>query len=206
MVPADYVRKQTLVNAERYINPELKKYEDTVLNAGERARTGIRPLRPSAAHRRRDRPPPADGPPAGRARRACLAGRGRRTVQLLPARWTTEERIDIRDGRHPVIERMPLPREFVPNDTCLDPRARTALIITGPNMAGKSTYIRQVALIVLMAQMGSFVPAAAAQHRRRGPHLHPRRRIRRSGPRPEHVHGRDERDGQHPQQRHADAA
>ena len=74
-----------------------------------------------------------------------------------------EDRIDISDGRHPVVERMPLAEGFVPNDTCLEPRDAPLLIITGPNMAGKSTYIRQVALIVLMAQMGSFVPAGAAR-------------------------------------------
>ena len=73
-----------------------------------------------------------------------------------------EDEIAITDGRHPVVERMPLSHGFVPNDICLDARRNRLLIITGPNMAGKSTYIRQVALIVLMAQMGSFVPAAQA--------------------------------------------
>ena len=86
---------------------------------------------------------------------------------------------------------------FVPNDTPLGGDDGLILLITGPNMAGKSTYIRQVALLTLMAQIGSFVPAREADDRHRRSHLRPRRRERRTLPRAEHVHGRDDRDGPH---------
>ena len=85
--------------------------------------------------------------------------------------------IDIVDGRHPVIRETVRDEDFVPNDISLDDQEQQILIITGPNMAGKSTFLRQVALIVLMAQMGSFVPASEAKDRHRGPDLYPYRRL-----------------------------
>ena len=91
---------------------------------------------------------------------------------------------------------------FVPNDCFLDAGDCQLMILTGPNMAGKSTFLRQTALIALMAQIGSFVPAASAAHRRRRPHLHAHRRRRPALARAEHLHGRDDRDGEHPAQRH----
>ncbi|MFA4915840.1 MAG: DNA mismatch repair protein MutS [Syntrophales bacterium] len=164
LVPDDYIRKQTLVNAERYINQELKGYEYTVLNAENlrkekeynlfvmiRDRIGqeIRRIQTTASHI------------AELDALVSLAEVAEKYNYICP---TVDEggRIEITDGRHPVVERMPLPDGFVPNDTFLELDRNRLLVITGPNMAGKSTYIRQVALIVVLAQMGSFVPAAKA--------------------------------------------
>ena len=111
--------------------------------------------------------------------------------------------VSITAGRHPVVEQMLKNALFVPNDTLLGSEDCRTAIITGPNMAGKSTYMRQVALIVLMAQMGAFVPAQSAQHRHRRPALHAHRRVRRSGLRPVDLHGRDDRGRRHSQKRDA---
>ena len=165
LVPADYIRKQTLVNAERYINEELKGYEYTVLSAEDRRKEreydlfiGIREeiakdvkrIQRVAAHI------------AELDAIASLADIADRYNYCCPV-CDSEDRIEITEGRHPVVERMPLADGFVPNDVRLDLDENRLLIITGPNMAGKSTYIRQVALIVILAQMGSFVPAAEAR-------------------------------------------
>jgi DNA mismatch repair protein MutS len=165
LVPPDYIRKQTLVNAERYINEELKGYEETVLHAEERRQA-----------REYDLFVEIRGRIAGEIRRiqetasriadldalASLAEVAERHNYCRPA-VDGEESIEITDGRHPVVERMTDAAGFVPNDVLLDLEKNRFLIITGPNMAGKSTFIRQIALIVLMAQMGSFVPAAQAR-------------------------------------------
>ena len=164
-VPADYIRRQTLANAERFITEELKNYEEKVLGAEDR----ICDLEFSLFQEIRERV-------AGEAERLCRTADGLATLDVLLSLATVaEERsyckplvdesdiIDIRDGRHPVIEAMKLGERFVPNDTRLDAGENQILMITGPNMAGKSTYMRQVALIVLMAQVGSFVPASSAR-------------------------------------------
>ncbi|MEW6335382.1 MAG: DNA mismatch repair protein MutS [Thermodesulfobacteriota bacterium] len=165
LVPPDYIRKQTLVNAERYINEELKGYEETVLHAEERRQA-----------REYDLFVEIRGRIAGEIRRiqetasriadldalASLAEVAERHNYCRPA-VDGEDVIEITDGRHPVVERIGDGAGFVPNDVLLDLDRNRFLIITGPNMAGKSTYIRQIALIVLMAQMGSFVPAAQAR-------------------------------------------
>lgn len=165
LVPGDYVRKQTLVNAERYINQELKGYEHTVLSAEDRRRereydlfVGIREnilreitrIQTSASH------------VATLDAFASLADAAERYNYCCPV-VDGEDRIEIKNGRHPVVERMDLPDGFVPNDAYLDLEGNRILVITGPNMAGKSTYIRQIALIVILAQMGSFVPADEAR-------------------------------------------
>ncbi len=106
-----------------------------------------------------------------------------------------EPMLEIRDGRHPVLDVTIAAGAFVPNDVECGGAAGTTLLITGPNMAGKSTFIRQVALITLMAQMRQFRAGAAGDDRRGRPDIRPRRRQRRTGPRPQHVHGRDDRDG-----------
>jgi DNA mismatch repair protein MutS len=165
LVPADYIRKQTLVNAERYINEELKGYEETVLHAEERRQA-----------REYDLFVEIRGRIGGQIRRiqetaariadldavASLAEVAERYNYCCPV-VDNDDIIEITDGRHPVVERLAGGNGFVPNDVLLDLEKNHFLIITGPNMAGKSTYIRQVALIVLMAQMGSFVPASRAK-------------------------------------------
>jgi len=165
LIPAEYIRKQTLVNAERYINEELKGYEETVLHAEERRHA-----------REYDLFVEIRGRIAGEIRRiqrtaariadldavASLAEVAERYNYCCPV-VDIEDTIAITDGRHPVVERQAGGTGFVPNDVLLDLEKNRFLIITGPNMAGKSTCIRQVALIVLMAQMRSFVPAARAR-------------------------------------------
>ena len=164
-VPAEYIRKQTLVNAERYINEELKDYEQTVLHAEEKRRereydlfTEIRG-RTAAEIRRIQKSAAAL---ADLDALASLAEVAEKCNYVCPV-VDDGDTIEIRDGRHPVVERMPLSEGFVPNDTLMDRGANRLLVITGPNMAGKSTFIRQVAHIVILAQMGSFVPAVAAR-------------------------------------------
>ncbi len=165
LAPADYVRKQTLVNAERYINQELKEYEETVLTAEDKRKARELQLFTEV----RDRVGAEIGRIQSTAARiadldalASLAEVAERYNYCRPV-VDDGDLIDIRDGRHPAVERMSFTEGFVPNDTRLDCSADRFLIITGPNMAGKSTYIRQVALIVIMAQMGGFVPASEAR-------------------------------------------
>ncbi|MFB3887169.1 MAG: DNA mismatch repair protein MutS [Thermodesulfobacteriota bacterium] len=165
MVPDHYIRKQTLVNAERFITPELKEFETKVLGAEEaicqleyRLFEDIR-IRVSEQTPRLQRAASAIATIDVLCSMSEIADR---YGYVRPMVDDGEEMI-IRDGRHPVLERMGLSERFVPNDTHLDHQERQVLIITGPNMAGKSTYLRQVALIILMAQMGSFVPAAEAK-------------------------------------------
>jgi DNA mismatch repair protein MutS len=164
-IPDDYIRKQTLVNAERFITPELKEYEEKVIGAEDR----IAELEYSLFQEIREQV----SAQAERIARtadsiatldvlASLAGLAHESDYCCPEMDTTDL-IDITDGRHPVVEAMRLSERFVPNDTILDNSENQLLMITGPNMAGKSTYMRQVALIVLMAQIGSFVPASKAR-------------------------------------------
>jgi len=164
-VPGDYVRKQTLKNAERYITPELKEYENRVLTADERGReleyklfVEVRNLVAGATERVME----AGERVAVVDVVAGLASVAAENSYVRPE-VTDDEAIEIRDGRHPVLEKTLTEEAFVPNDTVLDGKDNRLLIITGPNMAGKSTYVRQVALLVLMAQTGSFIPAKSAQ-------------------------------------------
>ena len=164
-VPDDYVRKQTLVNAERFFTPELKEYESKVLGAQDRAMALEYDLfldvRKAAADE-------IDRIQSSARAVGCLDVLVSFADRSLALGYTrpeiTEDReLVIRGGRHPVVEQMPDAERFVPNDAVLDGDGNQVLIITGPNMAGKSTYIRQVALIVIMAQVGSFVPADKAR-------------------------------------------
>ena len=161
-VPADWIRRQTVKNAERYVTAELKSFEDRVLGARDRALARERELYEGLLDRLTDRLPQLQSTAAALASLdvlACLAERAL-SLRLSPPRLTDESCIDIRGGRHPVVEQH-LDGPFVPNDLRLDD-GRRMLIVTGPNMGGKSTYMRQAALIVLMAGIGSYVPADAA--------------------------------------------
>ncbi len=164
-VPAEYIRKQTLVNAERYINEELKEYEQTVLHAEEKRREREYDLFVEIRERVAGEIRRIQRCAAALADLDAVASLAEVAEKYNYCRPTVDDGdiIDIRDGRHPVVERMPLAEGFVPNDLLLDGGSNRLLVITGPNMAGKSTFIRQAAHIVILAQMGSFVPAAGAR-------------------------------------------
>ena len=163
-VPEDYVRKQTLVNAERFVTPQLKEYENKILGAQDRAQDLEYELFLELRVKVVAHTDAVQRIAAALAESDVLASFAERALAQNFACPAVDESttLRIRDGRHPIIEQMPDADRFVPNDTDLDTLTNQVLIITGPNMAGKSTYIRQVALIVLMAQMGSFVPAREA--------------------------------------------
>src|SRR5438309_618576 len=165
LVPPDYERKQTLVNAERFTTPELKEYEAKILDAQEKIveieRRLFGELRTAIAAE------------AKRIRRTALA---LAEVDVLAAfahiaalrnycrpKFDDSSDIEILEGRHPAIEQQEVGDRFVPNDLYLNSTTHTVLVLTGPNMGGKSTYLRQAALIVILAQMGSFVPARSAR-------------------------------------------
>ncbi|MBN2703331.1 MAG: DNA mismatch repair protein MutS [Pontiellaceae bacterium] len=165
LVPEDYIRKQTLVNAERFITPELKEYENKILGAQERSIgleqeifTEVR--RQAVMHLET-----IQRNALAIAQVDVLAAFAERALSNSYARpeMTDNGKLSIHNGRHPVVEQMPDAERFVPNDTVLDRETHQLIIITGPNMAGKSTYIRQVALITIMAHMGCFVPAERAE-------------------------------------------
>ena len=164
-VPESYIRKQTLVNAERFITPELKEYENKIFGAQERS-IGLEHELFTEVRRQ------VVGHLETIQRNALAIGQvdvlttfAERALSNNYTRplMTDNGKLEIRDGRHPVVEQMPNAERFVPNDTTLDRETHQLVIITGPNMAGKSTYIRQVALIAIMAHMGGFVPAASAE-------------------------------------------
>ncbi len=164
-VPESYIRKQTLVNGERYITQELKELEHQILTADQRVValeyelfTALREEVSAAAQR-------IQRSAAAVAEVDALTSFAVVAVRNNYCRPDVDESgvIEIREGRHPVVERLLDHTLFVPNDTFMGQREDRVAIITGPNMAGKSTYMRQVALIVLMAQMGAFVPAASAR-------------------------------------------
>ncbi len=164
-VPEEFIRKQTLTNAERYITPELKEFEQTVLNAEEK----IGELEARLFGELRELV-------SAEASRLHLTAAAVASVDALAAlaevaalNGYVEPDVDdgrvleIRQGRHPVVEKLQTGERFVPNDTYIDDGAHRIQLLTGPNMGGKSTYLRQVALITIMAQMGSFVPAESAR-------------------------------------------
>jgi DNA mismatch repair protein MutS len=165
LVPPDYERKQTLVNAERFTTPELKEYEAKILDAQEKMveieRRLFAELRVAIAGEAR------------RIRQTALAlaetdvlasfAHLAATRDYCRPQFDDSSDLEIRQGRHPVIEQFSEGDRFVPNDLFLNPTTHAILVLTGPNMGGKSTYLRQTALIVILAQMGSFVPAGAAR-------------------------------------------
>lgn len=164
-VPEYFIRKQTLSNSERYITPELKRLEDMVLGAEEKLieleyQTFIQIRNEIAGHIKR-----IQQTASFLSDLDCICSLAEVSQKYNYVRPTVnkEDRLIIENGRHPVVEAQNNELKFVPNDTLLDNDENRMLIITGPNMAGKSTYMRQVALITLMAQIGCFVPAAKAE-------------------------------------------
>lgn len=163
LIPDDYIRKQTLTNAERYITPELKEYETLILNAEERILEIERRLFSEVCQQVATYTPRLLQTAAAMARLDVAAGLAEVAVSLGYSRpsLSSDNTLHIVNGRHPVVEQSLRLERFVPNDVHMAQNERIQ-IITGPNMSGKSTYLRQTALIVLMAQIGSFVPAEAA--------------------------------------------
>ena len=164
-VPDTYIRKQTLVNGERYITEELKELENSILTAADRVASLEYDLfmelrnELTAAAKRITQTAAAVAEADALASLAAVAVANRYCCPDVDDSGV----IEIREGRHPVVERMRKDVPFVPNDVFMGEKDQRIAIITGPNMAGKSTYMRQTALIVLMAQIGSFVPAASAR-------------------------------------------
>ncbi|WP_198416685.1 DNA mismatch repair protein MutS [Marinilabilia rubra] len=164
-VPDDWIRKQTLVNAERYITEELKEYEGKILGAEERIYVLEAELYNALVSALSEFIPAIQLNSNLLAKLDCLIGFSSLAAENNYVRpvVTEGEDIDIKAGRHPVIEKqLPVGEEYVPNDVYLDSEKQQIIIITGPNMAGKSALLRQTALIVLLSQVGSFVPAESA--------------------------------------------
>ena len=164
-IPADYIRKQTLANAERFMTPDLKELEERVTGAEAKLMALEQELFESLRTRVARDTPRLQAIGHALALLDVLAGLAETAALNQYVRPTVDEgdAIHIVEGRHPVVERLDLVGGFIPNDLLLDRSENRLLILTGPNMAGKSTYLRQVALIVLMAQIGSFVPAREAR-------------------------------------------
>lgn len=160
--PIDYQRRQTLVNAERFITPELKTFEDKALSSRDRALAREKILYEALLEQLLTHLLPLQQSAQAIAELDVLNNLAERAqaLKLVAPTFTRESTIDIQGGRHLVVEQV-MQEPFVPNDTCLNNSSRM-LIITGPNMGGKSTYMRQVALITLLAHIGSFVPATSA--------------------------------------------
>jgi DNA mismatch repair protein MutS len=164
-VPADYIRKQTLTGAERYITPGLKEYEERVLHAEEKILTLETQLFNDVRMAVAEHAEAVQSNAASLARLDCLVSLAAVAHEHGYARPEIDNStvLEITGGRHPVIERLLPPGEkFVPNDTILSVDSDQIIVLTGPNMSGKSSYLRQVGLIVLLAQIGSFVPASRA--------------------------------------------
>ncbi len=165
-VPAHWIRKQTLVNAERYITEELKTYEEKILTAEDRIFGIEQALFNELVLTASQYVTQIQQNAQVLGKLDCLLSFAHTAVRHKYVRPDVSENktIDIKDGRHPVIEQqLPLGESYVPNDVFIDDQTQQVIIITGPNMAGKSALLRQTALIVLMAQMGSFVPATQAK-------------------------------------------
>ncbi|NQZ68483.1 MAG: DNA mismatch repair protein MutS, partial [Lentisphaeria bacterium] len=164
LVPERYIRKQTLANAERYITPELKEIEDKVLGSEEKSKALEYELFQEIRSRVIDETSRIQESARAVSEIDCLASLAECALKNdynCPVVNDTLD-IDIKNGRHPVIDFLMTEERFVANDTLMNGDDRQLILITGPNMAGKSTYIRQLALIALMAQMGSYVPAESA--------------------------------------------
>jgi DNA mismatch repair protein MutS len=162
-VPQDYIRRQTLANAERFVTQELKDFEEKILTAEEKVLALERRLIDGITQQVLADSAGLHAYAEGLARLDALhslAALSREKGYIAP-RLSEDRKLVIRDGRHPVVEQA-LGADFIPNDTTLDCRENHLVVLTGPNMSGKSTYIRQTALLVIMAQMGSYIPAGSA--------------------------------------------
>jgi DNA mismatch repair protein MutS len=164
-VPVDYVRKQTTINGERFITPDLKEIEGRILGSEERAKAREMEIFESLRRMALAETASIQATAAAIAVLDALASLAETARQNHFCRPSVDDSgvLEILEGRHPVLNQQSTAERFVPNDTALDTANRRFAIITGPNMAGKSTYIRQVALLTLMAQMGSYLPAASAR-------------------------------------------
>ncbi|MBP7792210.1 MAG: DNA mismatch repair protein MutS [Candidatus Goldbacteria bacterium] len=164
-VPQNYIRKQTLVNGERFITPELKEYETIILGAEEKIKNLEYEIFTSVRNNLIKYIIHLQEAAKKISELDCLLSLAETAVKNNYSRpeITEDDVLLIKDGRHPVVEMSLGYNEFIPNDTELDTKENMIMVITGPNMAGKSTYMRQVGLIVIMAQIGSFVPAGAAR-------------------------------------------
>jgi len=164
-VPEDYIRKQTLVNAERFITPELKEYEEKVLGAEDKIKEIeykiFQEIRAKIVNEMQRLQKTA----RVLANLDVLASLAHTAIQnrYVKPEITSSTQLEIKNGRHPVVEKMTASGNFIPNDTSLNNEEKLIALITGPNMGGKSTYLRQVALITLLAHIGSFVPATSAK-------------------------------------------
>ena len=163
-VPEDYMRKQTLVGAERFITPQLKEIEDKVIGSDEKSMALEYELFQAIREEICGKTVPVQVNARAIAALDCICSLAEVAIRqnYKRPRIVEEPILEIRDGRHPVIEARMTDGTFVPNDLSLNARKEQIIILTGPNMAGKSTYIRQIALLTLMAQMGSFIPASKA--------------------------------------------
>ncbi len=164
-VPNDWIRKQTLVNAERYVTEELKQYEEKILSAEDKIHVIEQQIYQKLLQSAVEFVDPVQQNARAAAMIDCLLSFANLAVDkgYVRPKVTDETSIDIKEGRHPVIEhQLPLGEAYVPNDVYLDNETQQIMIITGPNMAGKSALLRQTALICLMAQVGSYVPATLA--------------------------------------------
>jgi DNA mismatch repair protein MutS len=164
LVPDEYIRKQTLVNAERYITPEMKEYESLVLSAEEHIREIEAELFREVCQQVGGSATRLLGTARALGRLDAIAGLAEVAARkgYVRPQMVDEDVLEIREGRHPVVEEHLQGGRFVPNECVFEP-GEVVRVITGPNMSGKSTYLRQVALTVLLAQMGSFVPARSAR-------------------------------------------
>jgi len=164
-VPDNYIRRQTLKNAERYVTPELKEYEDRVLNAEERGQEIEYRIFCEVRDKIADHTARIRSVAGVVAQLDVLASLAQAAAEYGYAAPVVDDSLDLHiiDGRHPVLDVLDQGEPFVPNDVLADGDENRILIVTGPNMAGKSTYIRQVALLTLMAHIGSFIPARSAK-------------------------------------------
>ncbi len=161
--PSDYIRRQTLTTGERFVTPELKEYEQKVLGAHDRAVAIEQRLFRELLAKIAEKTVEVQGTAHALGELDAMLGLADRALAAGYVRPTVDDSdvLEIADGRHPIVEQLPDAEPFVPNSTFLNTTTDQIQLITGPNMAGKSTYIRQVATLAVMAQMGSFVPASA---------------------------------------------